>query len=178
MANEWESKQLPRSADGVGPAYWNREENDWMPYEGDTNIVAELESIKETQTEILKRLDDPLDTRLTGSNVEYPSDYPDANAGEKLEAIEQTQESIIGELQTTNESLNNVIKYDKLQTNIKTNESSKDNAIYTSSVEEYKLETILDGEVLETNEQKIFYLDATNEKGIYLFISVDKPNWT
>src|SRR5699024_7045711 len=70
MANEWESKQLPRSADGVGPAYWNREENDWMPYEGDTNIVAELESIKETQTEILKRLDDPLDTRLTGSNVE------------------------------------------------------------------------------------------------------------
>ena len=71
MANEWESKQLPRSADGVGPAYWNREENDWMPYEGDTNIVAELESIKETQTEILKRLDDPLDTRLTGSNVEH-----------------------------------------------------------------------------------------------------------
>lgn len=30
MANEWESKQLPRSADGVGPAYWNREENELL----------------------------------------------------------------------------------------------------------------------------------------------------
>src|SRR5699024_8387442 len=71
MANEWESKQLPRSADGVGPAYWNREETDCVLYEGDTNIVAELESTKETQTEILKRVDDPLDTRLTGSNVDF-----------------------------------------------------------------------------------------------------------
>src|SRR5699024_11837639 len=111
------------------------------------DIGDRVESIENQQQEILERLDGTFNTKVTGSNVEYPSDYPDANAGEKLEAIEQTQESIIGALHTTNESLNSVIKDDKLQTNLKTNESSKDNAIYTSSVEEYKLETILDGEV-------------------------------
>src|SRR5699024_562496 len=174
----------PQHFTGEGDEVVRTGDNNPLPTKDD-GVFDELQTIKEeneelrqTQQRILERLDDPVDTRLTGSNVEYESDYPDANAGEKLEAIEQTQESIIGALQTTNESLNSVIKDDKLQTNLKTNESSKDNAIYTSSVEEYKLETILDGEVLETNEQKIFHLDATNEKGIYLFISVDKPNWT
>src|SRR5699024_5031528 len=66
-----------------------------------------------------ERLDKPIDTQVTGSNVEYPNDYPDANAGERLEAIEQTQESIINALQTTNENLNNVIDDDSLLTNSK-----------------------------------------------------------
>src|SRR5699024_5757361 len=35
----------------------------------------ELESIKDTQAKILERLDEPLDTQLTGSNVELIRDY-------------------------------------------------------------------------------------------------------
>src|SRR5699024_7706662 len=41
----------------------------------DKNVRAELESIKATQDKILKRLDEPLDTQLTGSNVELIRDY-------------------------------------------------------------------------------------------------------
>src|SRR5690625_3353476 len=36
----------------------------------DKSVRAELESIKATQDKILKRLDEPLDTQLTGSNIE------------------------------------------------------------------------------------------------------------
>src|SRR5690625_2274696 len=36
----------------------------------DKSVRAELESIKATQDKILKRLDEPLDTQVTGSNVE------------------------------------------------------------------------------------------------------------
>src|SRR5699024_1085321 len=97
----------------------------------DDGVVAELQSIKEeneeirqTQQRILERLDDPLDTRLTGSNVEqdvnvknypdtqkvevtnqqeipsveFPSDYPDSKASERLGVIEQQQAKILDRL--------------------------------------------------------------------------------
>src|SRR5699024_2114531 len=37
---------------------------------GGTDMVKELNDIKATQAKILERLDEPLDTQLTGSNVE------------------------------------------------------------------------------------------------------------
>src|SRR5699024_7423118 len=123
MANDdWKYKELPKAAGETAPAVWNPKENKWEVYTGSTNVVElenKLETIEEHQKQILERLDGEFDTRLTGSNVEYPNDYPDANAGERLEAIEQTQESIINALQTTNENLNNVIDDDSLLTNSK-----------------------------------------------------------
>ena len=58
----------------------------------DDGVVAELQSIKEeneeirqTQQRILERLDDPLDTRLTGSNVGYSDDEkPSGNKGDSF----------------------------------------------------------------------------------------------
>src|SRR5699024_4076997 len=53
----------------------------------DDGVVEELQSIKEeneeirqTQQRILERLDDPLDTRLTGSNVEDGLPVKDVNS--------------------------------------------------------------------------------------------------
>src|SRR5699024_6920815 len=83
----------------------------YVPSEIDTRLKA----IENQQQEILDRLDKPIDTQLTGSNVEYPSDYPDSKANERLEAIEQTQESIISALQTTNENLKSVIDDGRIQ---------------------------------------------------------------
>lgn len=108
----------------------------------DLGVKAELELIKqgiadnkETNDLILARLDSPIDTQLTGSNVEQ-------------------------------------------DVNLKASELGKDSAVYTTGVEEYKLETLWDGRVLESGAIGIVYLNATNEKEIYLFISVSKPNWT
>src|SRR5690625_4301922 len=81
--------QLPTDADGV--KYHGREYDDkggiiavgvdehgndkpiLINTDGSLNmqsVVQELHDIKQRQQEILERLDDPIDTRLTGSNVE------------------------------------------------------------------------------------------------------------
>lgn len=61
---------------------------------------------------------------------------------------------------------------------LKSSDLDKENAIYTSTVEEYKLETLWDGRVLQPNQTGTVRLNVSNEKGVYLFISVDKPKWT
>src|SRR5690625_3466376 len=47
----------------------------------DKSVRAELESIKATQAKILERLDEPLDTQLTGSNVEDEEAIPVRSTG-------------------------------------------------------------------------------------------------
>src|SRR5699024_5017333 len=112
----YNTKKILRDRNGDPiPQYYDSDGDRYVPSEIDTRLKA----IENQQQEILERLDKPIDTQVTGSNVEYPNDYPDANAGERLEAIEQTQESIINALQTTNENLNNVIDDDSLLTNSK-----------------------------------------------------------
>lgn len=70
MADDYKYKDLPRAANGIAPAEWDENKKEWVPFEGDSNIVDELESIKATQDKILERLDEPIDTQVTGSNVE------------------------------------------------------------------------------------------------------------
>src|SRR5699024_7662521 len=70
MADDYKYKNLPRAANGIAPAYWDEEEKQWLPYQGGADMVKELNDIKATQAKILERLDEPLDTQLTGSNVE------------------------------------------------------------------------------------------------------------
>src|SRR5699024_4758750 len=128
MANDdWKYKELPKAAGETAPAVWNPKENKWEVYTGSTNVVElenKLETIEEQQKQILERLDGEFDTRLTGSNVEqdvnvknypdtqkvevtnqqeipsveFPSDYPDSKASERLGVIEQQQAKILDRL--------------------------------------------------------------------------------
>src|SRR5690625_2766710 len=89
--------QLPTDADGV--KYHGREYDDkggiiaagvdehgndkpiLINTDGSLNmqsVVQELHDIKQRQQEILERLDDPIDTRVTGSNVELIAEVNDA----------------------------------------------------------------------------------------------------
>lgn len=95
----------------------------------------------------------------------------------ELEEIKATQAEILDRLDGTFDTRLTGSNVEQ-EVNLKSSDLGKDNAIYTSTVEEYKLETLLDGQVLQPSEQKAVQINATNEKGIYLFISVDKPNWT
>src|SRR5699024_1580316 len=52
------------------PANWSDTDNDWVAFKGNEKLEQELASIKKTQSEILERLDKPIDTQVTGSNVE------------------------------------------------------------------------------------------------------------
>jgi|SRR5690625_1879025 len=69
MSDEWKYRDLPRANGQVAPSYWNKEEKEFEVYEGNVGVVEELASIKQTQNEILKRLDKPIDTQVTGSIV-------------------------------------------------------------------------------------------------------------
>src|SRR5699024_1121726 len=53
----------------VDGSYINTGENNPLPVT-DTELKSELESIKQTQAQILERLDSPIDTQLKGSVVE------------------------------------------------------------------------------------------------------------
>ena len=103
---------IPQSYDSDGDRY--------VPSE----IDARLKAIENQQQEILERLDGTFDTQLTGSNVEqdvnvknypdtqkvevtnqqeipsveFPSDYPDSKASERLGVIEQQQAKILDRL--------------------------------------------------------------------------------
>lgn len=75
MSDEWKYKELPRASGKIAPAQWNPETGEWEVFTGlakvqDTDVKAELEQIKQQQQQILQRLDDGVDTRLTGSIVE------------------------------------------------------------------------------------------------------------
>src|SRR5699024_7255237 len=108
------NKRLLRTVDGPAPQQKVAGKNELEIVEGSDgaqhikvggksgkvqDIGDRLESIENQQQEIVERLDGTFNTKVTGSNVEYPSDYPDSKANERLEAIEQTQESIISALQ-------------------------------------------------------------------------------
>jgi len=56
----------------------------------DKSVRAELESIKATQDKILKRLDEPLPTQLTGSNVEDAESIP-VRSTRRLVAYKQVE---------------------------------------------------------------------------------------
>lgn len=79
MANDdWKYKKLQRAAGEVSPQGYDEKLKDWDVIGVDDNkqlvkdaeVKAELESIKQTQSEILDKLNGTIDTKLTGSNVE------------------------------------------------------------------------------------------------------------
>ena len=75
MSDEWKYKELPRANGLVAPAQWNPESKEWEVFTGlakvqDVGVKTELELIKQQQQQILERLDNPIDTQLTGSKVE------------------------------------------------------------------------------------------------------------
>ncbi len=75
MSDEWKYKELPRASGKIAPAQWNPETGEWEVFTGlakvqDVDVKTELESIKQTQSQILAKLNDTIDTRLTGSIVE------------------------------------------------------------------------------------------------------------
>ena len=150
MANDdWKYKELPKAAGETAPAVWNPKENKWEVYTGSTNVVElenKLETIEEQQKQILERLDGTFNTQVTGSNVEYPSDYPDSKANERLEAIEQTQESIISALQTTNENLKSVIDDGRIQSD----------AVLKGSNVDFKNTKIENNDVIGNGESESF----------------------
>src|SRR5699024_2280688 len=151
---------IPQSYDSDGDRY--------VPSEIDTRLKA----IENQQQEILERLDGTFDTQLTGSNVEqdvnvknypdtqkvevtnqqeipsveFPSDYPDSKANERLEAIEQTQESIISALQTTNENLKSVIDGGRIQSD----------AVLKGSNVDFKNTKIENNDVIGNGESESF----------------------
>lgn len=92
MADDYKYKNLPRAANGIAPAYWDEEEKQWLPYEGGADMVKELNDIKATQAKILERLDKPLDTQVTGSNVEVIFSETDfvcpANSYKRLDYVD------------------------------------------------------------------------------------------
>ena|SRR5699024_2170520 len=72
MSEDWKNKDIPPYLKGK-PANWSDKENDWNAFKGNEKLEKELASIKQTQTEILERLDKPIDTQVTGSIVEDAS---------------------------------------------------------------------------------------------------------
>lgn len=63
MSDDWKYRDLPRAANGIAPAQWNPDTKQYEVYEGDRRILDKLERIE-------RRLNEPLDTQLTGSRVE------------------------------------------------------------------------------------------------------------
>lgn len=63
MSDDWKYRDLPRAANGIAPAQWNPDTKQYEVYEGDRRILDKLERIE-------RRLNEPLDTQLTGSNAE------------------------------------------------------------------------------------------------------------
>ena len=69
MSEDWKNKDIQPYLKGK-PANWSDTDNDWVAFKGNEKLEQELASIKKTQSEILERLDKPIDTQVTGSNVE------------------------------------------------------------------------------------------------------------
>src|SRR5690625_705203 len=102
MSDEWKYRDLPRANGQVAPAKWDADIKEWVPYTtkdkievtnlpdnqdvSDSAVKAELESIKSTQAEILKRLDKPISTLVTGSVVEKITDV-DGHIGTRWQYI-------------------------------------------------------------------------------------------
>lgn len=63
MSDDWKYRDLPRAANGIAPAQWNPDTKQYEVYEGDRRIIDKLERIE-------RRLNEPIDAQLTGSNVE------------------------------------------------------------------------------------------------------------
>lgn len=89
MANDdYKYKELPRASGKIAPAQWNPETGEWEVFTGlakvqDVDVKTELESIKQTQSQILAKLNDTIDTRLTGSIMDDVESVP--VKGRKLE---------------------------------------------------------------------------------------------
>src|SRR5699024_5766386 len=70
MSEDWKNKDIQPYLKGK-PANWSDTDNDWVAFKGNEKLEQELASIKKKQSEILERLDKPIDTQVTGSNVEF-----------------------------------------------------------------------------------------------------------
>src|SRR5699024_2553716 len=145
MSEDWKNKDIQPYLKGK-PANWSDTDSDWVAFKGNEKLEQELASIKKKQSEILERLEKPIDTQVTGRNVEYPSDYPDSKANERLEASEQTQESIISALQTTNENLKSVIDDGRIQSD----------AVLKGSNVDFKNTKIENNDVIGNGESESF----------------------
>lgn len=87
MNDDWKYKELPRASGQVAPAQWNPETGEWEVFTGlakvqDVEVEARLQAIESKQQAILDKLESGLDTRLTGSYVEY---LPTQSLGNRVE---------------------------------------------------------------------------------------------
>lgn len=96
MSDDWKYRDLPRAANGIAPAQWNPDTKQYEVYEGDRRILDKLERIE-------RRLNEPLDTQLTGSNMEVAyGSYDQAinvNAGQALSIKIEPLENEVWRLQ-------------------------------------------------------------------------------
>ena len=81
MSEDWKNKDIPPYLKGK-PANWSDSDNDWSAFKGNEKLEKELASIKQKQTEILERLDKPIDTQVTGSTVEEIFNATDVRGGD------------------------------------------------------------------------------------------------
>src|SRR5690625_556154 len=105
IANPYDDERIKESVDGVKVVVEGIE----IPDADYTDITSKLDHLNATIE--AKEVDFPEIQKVEVANqqeipdVEFPDDYPDSTANERLQAIEQTQGQIIKALQTTNESL-------------------------------------------------------------------------
>src|SRR5690625_56596 len=136
IANPYDDERIKESVDGVKAAVEGIE----IPDADYTDITSKLDHLNETIE--AKEVDFPEIQKVEVANqqeipdVEFPDDYPDSTANERLQAIEQTQGQIIKALQTTNESLlatnehlNSVIEDGNLNTQLNGSNVEDEDAI-------------------------------------------------
>src|SRR5699024_11891094 len=91
MSEDWKNKDLPPYLKGK-PANWSESDNDCSAIKGNETLEKKLASIKQKQTEILDRLDKPIDTQVTGSIVElFKSDSIEVDANSVVNLITITK---------------------------------------------------------------------------------------
>lgn len=108
MNDEWKYKELPRASGQIAPAQWNPETGEWEVFTGlakvqDESVEARLQAIEQTQSQILDKLNDTIDTRLTGSNVEDA--MPVIETGDYLKLIDLLTNEEIREQSGTGTSI-------------------------------------------------------------------------
>src|SRR5699024_1582864 len=88
MSEDWKGKGIQPYLKGK-PANWSDTDNDWVAFKGNEKLEKELASIKQKQTEILDRLDKPIDTQVTGSNAELINiTKNDVEAGAQIRVLD------------------------------------------------------------------------------------------
>lgn len=70
MANEWETKELPRAKGKIAPAQWNADSVQWEPYAGVRKLEQKLNDIDNRMKKI-ESGETAVNTQLTGSIVEH-----------------------------------------------------------------------------------------------------------